>query len=473
MNTKLQSFMDRIKGKKIAIIGAGISNRPLIAWLYPFNQDLTVFDMLESDDARLQNTQRDFTNKGIHLHWITGKDYLEELQGFDLIFRTPKMRLDTAPILRELEKGVEFTSEIKLFTEVCPAPLYAVTGSDGKTTTTTLISEILKEAGHTVYTGGNIGTPLLDQIAKIRPEDRVVLELSSFQLMDMAPNPNVAVITNIIPNHLDFHLDFAEYIDAKKNLILHQTNDRVLVLNAEDPVSFNLNTISKAELRFFNMKDQDLTTAYREGKALWLKKAEEAPKHIVDEQDVLLPGSFNLDNILAAALATLDDVPLEAVESVARTFKGVPHRMELVKDVNDVRWYNSSVDSSPPRTIRTLSAFEERHIPIILITGGQDKNSDYTGLGQAILEATNRIILSGQNAELIRHAIEKESAFMNANLSALQITEVDDYEAAVKLADRWSMPGDAVLLSPAGTSYDRFHHFEERGEYFRDLVTSL
>lgn len=473
MNTKLQSFMDRIKNKKIAIIGAGISNRPLISWLYPFNQDLTVFDMLESDDARLQKTQNDFKNEGIHLHWITGKDYLDQLQGFDLIFRTPKMRLDTPPILRELDKGVEITSEIKLFTELCPAPIYAVTGSDGKTTTTTLISEILKEAGHTVYTGGNIGTPLLDQIAKIRPEDRVVLELSSFQLMDMAPNPKVAVITNIIPNHLDFHLDFAEYIDAKKNMILHQTNDSALVLNAGDPVSFGLKTISKAELRFFNNQDKDLTTAYREGKALWLQKADEAPKHIVDERDILLPGSFNLDNILAAALATLDDVPLEAVERVAKTFKGVPHRMELVKDLHDVRWYNSSVDSSPMRTIRTLSAFEERHLPLILITGGQDKNSDYTGLGQAILKATNRIILCGQNAELIRHTIEEESAINEYDFSALQLIEVNDYEEAVQLAARWSMPGDAVLLSPAGTSYDRFHHFEERGEYFRDLVTSL
>ncbi len=473
MNTKLLSFIDAIKDQRIAVIGAGISNRPLIAWLYQFNQNITVFDMLDEDDARLIKTKQVFEKKNINVQWITGPHYLDALIHFDLIFRTPKMRLDTPELVREINKGVTVTSEIKLFTELCPAPIYAVTGSDGKTTTTTLISEILKEAKFKVYTGGNIGTPLLDQIETIKESDRVVLELSSFQLMDMTPDPKVAVITNIIPNHLDFHSDFTEYVDAKKNMIAYQTKDSVLVLNAKDPVSFAFHHDSKATLRLFNSEDKEHTSAFRKDGALCLQTPGKAAEHIINEEDVLLPGSFNLDNILAAALATADDVSIEDVRKVAQTFKGVPHRMEFIRKKDSVRWYNSSVDSSPMRTMRTLSAFQERHIPLILITGGQDKNSDYTGLGRAIANATHRIILCGQNAALIRNNLINELPSLNKNIEDLKIEEVTDYEEAVRLADRWASPGDAVLLSPAGTSYDRFHHFEERGNFFKDLVLSL
>ena len=222
MKTTLAQFDHFISDKTIAVIGAGISNRPLIRWLYPKNNDITVFDMMRNDDERLLKIQRDFNNDGIDLHWSTGERYLDQLEGFDLIFRTPRMRTDLPQLVRERNRGAVVTSEIALFMELCPAPLYGITGSDGKTTTTTLISLILQEAGYSVHTGGNIGTPLLDRIERIHPTDRVVLELSSFQLMDSLPVVNHAVITNIIPNHLDFHLDYDEYIDAKKNIFRSQ-----------------------------------------------------------------------------------------------------------------------------------------------------------------------------------------------------------------------------------------------------------
>jgi UDP-N-acetylmuramoylalanine--D-glutamate ligase len=475
MKTTLAQFGRFISDKKIAVIGAGISNRPLIRWLYPKNNDITVFDMMRNDDERLLKIQRDFKNDGIDLHWSTGEHYLDYLEGFDLIFRTPRMRTDLPELVRERNRGAVVTSEIALFMELCPAPLYGVTGSDGKTTTTTLISLILQEAGYSVHTGGNIGTPLLDRIERIRPTDRVVLELSSFQLMDSLPVVNHAVITNIIPNHLDFHLDYDEYIDAKKNIFRSQGVMDTLTLNANDKVSSSFIGEACGRTRFFNSKDAgNDATAWRDKGMLCLRRSPRStPEAIIAEEDVLLPGSFNLDNLMAAAVTTADDVPLDAVRSIAQTFKGVAHRMELVREHKGIRWYNSSVDSSPSRTMKTLAAFRERDERPVLIAGGQDKDSDYTGLGAAIASTTSNIILTGQNADLIENIILKEACSVDVNREDLTLLRVDNYEQAVEKALALVVSGGSVLLSPAGTSYDKFHHFEERGEYFRQLVHAL
>lgn len=472
MNQALNSYKDNLQGKRIAVIGAGISNRPLLRWLYPINPQITVFDMMDPSDDRLISIQKDFQEQGLSLEWICGQGYLDQLSGFDLIFRTPRMRIDLPELVREREKGARVTSEIALFSELCPAPITAVTGSDGKTTTTTLISLILEAGGHRVHTGGNIGTPLIDRIDSIRPEDRVVLELSSFQLLDMTQRIHCAVITNIIPNHLDFHLDFEEYADAKQNIHRWQKAGDILVLNAGDQVTQALIEGAQGELRFFNKRDREgRASAWRQEGKLWIQlKEEEEARIIMEEGEVLLPGSFNLENILAASLATAGEVSLDAVRQVGRSFKGVAHRMELVAEAGAVRWYNSSVDSSPSRTMKTLSAFEEGRQDLVLIAGGQDKNSDYIGLGQAIARTTRRLILCGQNADLILQALEREAG---PAMDEMRIERTADYEEAISLAWEMAGPGDAVLFSPAGTSYDRYQHFEERGRDFRRILDRL
>ncbi|NLB50756.1 MAG: UDP-N-acetylmuramoyl-L-alanine--D-glutamate ligase [Clostridiaceae bacterium] len=474
MKTSLDQFIRDLTGRRIAVIGAGISNRPLIKWLYQFNRDITVFDMMSDRDPRLGKIRDSMSLQGIEPHWHTGEGYLDKLTGFDLIFRTPKMKLDLPQLIREREQGAVITSEIALFTELCPAPIYGITGSDGKTTTTTLISLMLEEGGHRVFTGGNIGTPLLDKIERISPADRVVLELSSFQLMDMLPLIHRAVITNIIPNHLDFHLDFDEYIEAKKNIFRVQGVLDALILNAKDPVSSAFQRLAKGQLRLFNSAPHDrLTTSGRDQGRLWLKQAGQELEDLLHEEEVILPGAFNLENILAAAAATAGDITPEAVRLVARSFKGVEHRIELVRELDGVRWYNSSVDSSPDRTRKTLEAFSDRKQPLILIAGGQDKNSDYTGLGQAMARAGRRFILTGENAALIEQVLKDESQLAGVNFKDIRVEIVSDLEEAVRKARKLASPDDSVLLSPAGTSYDRYQNFEERGNHFKQLVRDL
>jgi len=474
MKTNLDNFKQFLSGKRVAVIGAGISNRPLIRWLHPLNSDITVFDRMDPADPRLKAIQDNLSLQGVQVTWHTGESYLDKLTGFDPIFRTPKMKPDLSQLIRERQKGAVITSEIALFAELCPAPIYAVTGSDGKTTTTTLIGLILEAGGHRVFTGGNIGLPLLDQIEKIKASDRVVLELSSFQLMDMLPLIHRAVITHIVPNHLDFHRDFDEYVEAKKNIYRAQGILDILVLNAHDPLSSSFQNEAKGELRWFNRKEAgQLITAWREEGRLWLQRPGSSPDLLVSEQEVILPGTFNLENILAAAAATAGDVPPEAVKSVARTFKGVEHRMEWIRELDGVRWFNSSADSSPDRTKKTLEAFRDRKDPLILITGGQDKNCDYKGLGRSMVEASRRIILCGQNAGLILQALKEESASAGIPFGDLHISHADSYREAVRMAQALARPGDAVLLSPAGTSYDQFQNFDERGRCFKDLVKEL
>ena len=475
MKTKLEDWIEFIKGKRIAVIGAGISNRPLIAWLHGLGADLTIFDQMDSHDPDLLSIKERMSLQGIEAIWHTGPGYLDKLTGFDVIVRTPKMKTDLPQLIRERERGAVITSEIALFAELCPAPLYAVTGSDGKTTTTTLIGLMLEAGGHTVHVGGNIGLPLIDRIASIKPTDRVVLELSSFQLMDMLPLVNRAVITNIIPNHLDFHKDFLEYQEAKKNIFRAQGVLDILVLNALDPVSSAFQTLAPGQTRLFNKKPAaNQISAWRQDGSLWIQEGRQGEAtFLVSEDQVILPGEFNLENILAAASLIWDDCPVQAIHQVATSFKGVANRIEWLRELDGVRWYNSSVDSSPDRTKKTLEAFRQRGDSLVLITGGQDKNSDYRGLGKAIASTSRRIILCGQNAELIHKIIQEECQEAGVTYDQLNISWAASHDEAVRIARELAEPGDAVVLSPAGTSYDRYRNFDERGDYFRNLVRAL
>lgn len=474
MKTRLADFKAYAADKRIAVIGAGVSNRPLIRWLHAFSPGLSVFDRMEDHDPRLIEIKDTMAGLGINMEWHTGKDYLAGLAGYDLIFRTPGIRADLPELIRERQRGAIITSEIALFTELCPAPLYGVTGSDGKTTTVTLISRILEAGGHRVLTGGNIGTPLLDRIEEIVPDDRVILEFSSFQLMDLLPVVHRAVITHVIPNHLDYHTDFAEYKNCKKNLFRAQGLLDALILNACDPISSEWMVEARGGLRWFNRKmEGPVHSAWREDHHLWVQEPGGQPVRLMAESEVALPGSFNLENILAAAVATLDDVPLEAIRQVAASFRGVEHRMEWIRELDGVNWYNSSVDSSPDRTRKTLEAFENHWGSMVLIMGGRDKRCDYSGLGRAVCQATDRIVLCGENAPLILKSIREECEGAGRRIDDLQLVQAPGYQEAVLAARKLARKGDVVLLSPAGTSFDRFSNFEERGTHFKALAEEL
>jgi len=415
---KLSEFQKYISGRKVAVLGVGISNRPLIRYIHSLGAVITAFDALPENDPVLQKTRFAFEEEGINLKWSCGSNYLSHLAdgGFDLIFRTPKMRPDLPEIREAVAGGSVLTSEMEVFMDLCPARIIAVTGSDGKTTTTTLISLILKEAGYTVYVGGNIGTPLLDQIDKIQPADMVVLELSSFQLLSMRKSADVAVITNISPNHFDFYTGYQEYIDAKKNIFATQSFSGRLVLNGENEITRNMAVSARGKVSYFTWDShKPLNSA---SSALFdhafvkdgiLMYASAGIEHkIVATNDIVIPGDHNVENYMAAVCAAMPFVRTYDIASVAKSFGGVEHRIELVRTVDGVRYFNSSIDTSPNRTINTMKALQSRGEHGILIAGGADKQCDYTGLGKAILAVCDRIILCGSNASLIREALIKE-----------------------------------------------------------------
>ncbi|NCC74910.1 MAG: UDP-N-acetylmuramoyl-L-alanine--D-glutamate ligase [Clostridia bacterium] len=473
MNRKLEQFKKMILGKRVAVLGVGISNRPLIRYIHALGARVTAFDMLTEDDPVLSRTRADFAAEGIELDWSVGLDYLDRLKGFDLVFRTPKMRPDVPELIAERERGAIITSEMEVFMALCPARIFAITGSDGKTTTTTLISLILKEAGYTVHLGGNIGTPLLDRIDQVQPTDMVVLELSSFQLSSMRQSPDVAVVTNVTPNHLDVHKDYQEYIDAKKNIYLYQSFMGRLVLNSENYVTRSMIPESRGETVLFARKNPGLAAGVVVVDGTICIRSEGIDRPVVATKDIVIPGKHNIENYLAATAATWGYVQPEHVAAVATRFGGVEHRLELVRELSGVRYYNSSIDTSPTRTKAALQALLDRKERVVLITGGKDKKCDYSGLGEAIAKVSGKIILCGDNSDLILRSLMLEAPMAKVDPKSLVIQPVDSYEEAVVLARSLAEPGEIVVLSPAGTSFDKFRHFEERGNLFKNLVNGL
>ena len=352
MNRKLDYFKTYMLGRKVAVLGVGVSNRPLIRYIHRLGAVITAFDMAGPSDEVLRRTMDDFQAEGIGISWSLGKDYLKNLKGFDMVFRTPKVRFDIPELLAERERGAVITSEMEVFLELCPAKTFGVTGSDGKTTTTTLISLFLKEEGYRVWLGGNIGTPLLDRIDEVEDADMVVLELSSFQLHTMRRSTDVAVVTNISPNHLDVHKDYQEYIDAKKNLMLYQSFMGRLVLNASNYESKSLSPEARGRVVFFSRGDEGPNPGafLKDGVLTYQEPAKGISVPVVPAAEIVIPGRHNQENYLAAVAATFEYVSPASMARVARTFRGVEHRMELVRELDGVRYFNSSIDTSPTRT---------------------------------------------------------------------------------------------------------------------------
>lgn len=444
-----EEYKNEISNKKIVVLGIGISNLPLIDFLNSLGAyDIFVCDKGGKDDAskkKVIERCNNLKNEGKIKDFSVGVYYLHDMPSCDIIFRSPGVRPDNSEIIARVENGARVTSEMQEFLNLCPCKIIAVTGSDGKTTTTTLIYEMLN-AQHmgterNIWVGGNIGTPLLSKVFSMKPIDFAVLELSSFQLMDLDFAPNVAVITNISPNHLDWHKSYEEYIDAKKN-IYKNGKKTILVTNANNAITKTLKP--NGELCLFSIND--LPPIFKTTK-------------------IKLLGNHNIENYAAAYYATKDFITDDSFKAVAKTFNGVEHRIEFVRELSGVKYYNSSIDSSPNRTINTLSVFKDKSV--IMLAGGKDKGIPYDDIGGPINKKVKKLVLCGPTAKVIEEAVKK------AKGEKPEIIHTDDFTKAVNICKMISNPGDVVLLSPASTSFDRFNNFEERGNLFKNIVKSF
>ena len=458
--TRLDVYFEMLKGSRVLVLGVGVSNRPLVRLLLRYGIDVTCCDKTprEKLDAELLELEA----QGAKLH--LGEGYLDGISG-DVVFRTPGLHPDTPQIRALRESGAVVTSEMEAFFTVCPAQIIAVTGSDGKTTTSTLIAELLKKQGYRVWLGGNIGTPLLDKADEMTAEDRVVLELSSFQLMYFPYSPHTAVITNLSPNHLDIHRDMQEYVEAKENLYLHQKEDDILILNRDNEITHSFAAKAKGQVLEFSRQNEPEQGVFLRGGVIWRKGAK--TEKVLDQADILLPGIHNVENYMAAILAVGDQVSTENIRAVAQSFGGVEHRIELVREKDGVRYYNDSIASSPTRTIAGLRSFSQK---LILIAGGYDKHVPFEPLGPEIVEHVKTLILTGATAPKIEAAV---LAAPNYTEGSPKILHEEDFYEAVRLASREAKPGDVVILSPAGPAFDRFKNFMVRGKEFKKTVMEL
>lgn len=452
MNEKLCEFFDKIKGKTAAVIGVGISNKPLIGMLLEHGVSVSAYD--RKTPEQLGDIYGELCKKGVEFH--LGDGYMESI-GEDIIFKTPGMRYDMPALVAARERGAWVTSEMEVFFDVCPAKIIAVTGSDGKTTTTTLINEFMKKSGYKTRLGGNIGRPLLADSDEIQPDEWVVLELSSFQLHTMRKSPDIAVITNLSPNHLDVHKDYREYIDAKKNIMLYQNSGSLLVINEGNAETKKLRSEARGRVRGFSAYC-DADFCLKNGKICY------GSEMLLDINDIKIPGMHNVENYMAAMAAVYDIADRRVFAETAKDFGGVPHRIELVRTINGVRYYNSSIDSSPNRSLNTLKVFGDN---VVMIAGGKDKGIPYDDIGPAVAEHVKTLILIGKTAAKIEEAVRA------CDGGRVDIIHAKTYPEAVSLARNSASPGDVVLLSPASTSFDMFNNFEERGNLFKDLVNAL
>lgn len=445
-----------LKNKKVTVIGMGVSNTPLVEYLLANGAHVTARD--RKSPQELSEKARELLERGVSL--IHGENYLDNIDA-DIIFRTPGLRYDTPQISEAVSRGALLTSEMELFFELCPAHLIAVTGSDGKTTTTTLIYKILEAAGKRVFVGGNIGAPLLPRVGEMTGDDYAVLELSSFQLHTMKQSPQTAVITNLSPNHLDYHRGMEEYVEAKTNIFTHQKPGDRLILNASNRITAALASRAPdgVQVMFFN---GDSGVCEKDGSIYF------GDEEVINTSDILIPGHHNVENYMAALAAVYPITGREPVERIAKTFGGVEHRLELVRRKGGIRFYNSSIDSSPTRTKAALSAFGDEKVIIIL--GGYDKKIPFEPLAEPVIKNARCAVLTGATAGKIRSAIEACGEYSPDNL---KLYDEPDFEKAVRLAASLAEEGEAVLLSPACASFDAFPNFMERGKRFRSIVESL
>ena len=447
----LTEYNNKLKSSKIAILGLGVSNIPLLEYLHNLGCDVVVFNT-KPLDKNLKDKLNIYKIK-----YYNEENAFDYLHGFDIIFRSPSILPTRKELVIAKEEGAVITSEIRELLHLAPCKVIGVTGSDGKTTTTTLINEILKANSYHTFLGGNIGTPLFTKLPEMKKEDIIVLELSSFQLMDMDISPNISIITNIAENHLDIHSSFEEYIDAKKNIFKYQDNKGILVTNADNEITNKFK--GNGETRYFSRSKQT-NCFYTDGTYIYYNG-----KKILNKNDIKLRGIHNLENIATALTAVIDLIDLNKSIEVIKNFNGVEHRLEFVREINNVKWYNDSVSSSPTRTIAGLYSYDEN---IVLIAGGYDKHLDYTNIAKPILDKVTKLILMGDTKEKIYNAVT--TSVMNPNI---EIYKCNTLQEVVDKAKEVAIPGEIVLFSPASASFDMFKNFADRGNQFKDLVNKL
>lgn len=453
-----EQFFTSIQGKTVTFCGIGRSHMPLIRLFQEKGALVSARDKRSLEE--LGDNGKALQERGVQL--ILGENYLEDLRE-DIIFRTPGMKYHLPQLEAARKRGAAVTSEMEVFFQLCPCKIYAVTGSDGKTTTTSIIAELLKAQGKTVHLGGNIGKPLLPEIESIQPEDCAVVELSSFQLISMRESPDVAVVTNLSPNHLDVHKDMQEYIDAKKNILLHQGAFSRTVLNAGNEITASFAPQVRGDCWMFRRGAPVERGVWCDGETIYVHG-----QPLLPISQIRIPGWHNVENYMAAIAAVWGDVEPETIRRVAETFAGVEHRAEFVRELRGVKYYNDSIATSPTRVISgMLSLFPQK---ILLIAGGYDKHIPFEPLGPAVCEKVKTLILLGNTAQKIQDAVQAAPQYQEG---CPEILRVDNMEQAVAAAAAHAQPGDIVSLSPACAAFDLYPNFEVRGRHYKDIVNGL
>lgn len=488
--SKLTDFYCYINNKTVTVVGIGISNTPLIDFLLKHGAVVSARDIKVRE--KLGDISDALEKKGVKL--FLGEGYLKGIDE-EIIFKAPGIRSDIPEFAEAVKKGSHLTSEMELFFELCPCKIFAVTGSDGKTTTTTLAYTMLsrelekRRSSAKVYVGGNIGKPLLPEIESINPEDFAVLELSSFQLQTMKRSPYSAAITNITPNHLNWHTDMDEYTRSKENIFMCPGNER-LVLNYGNDLTREMRRLTNSEITYFSAKAEPpleiadnavkesavapsavaasatISAAIFERGGIIMRKTVDSCEEILHTSYIKLPGRHNVENYMTAIALTWGYVSPETICEVAKSFAGVEHRGEFVREVNGVKYYNSSIDSSPTRTEAALRSFDRK---VIIICGGYDKNIPYDPLAKPLIDCAKTVVLVGATSPKIKDALINSPEYKGLP----NIIESDSFESAIGDAVKSAQSGDIVILSPASASFDLFSNFEARGNKFKEIINSL
>lgn len=463
MSERQKEYVARFKGKRAAVLGIGASNAPVIRFLVEAGARVTACDVKTKEE--LGDAYERVA--GLPVEFRLGPGYLDGLEEFDMVFPTPGMPLDLPELVKAREHGVLQSNEVGLFLDLCEAPVVGITGSDGKTTTTTLVSEVLKAAGKKVFTGGNIGNPLLAEVFGITPDSIVVLELSSFQLQPLSRSPHIGVVLNLTANHLDHHRSMEEYADAKKNIFRHQGHGDFTVLNFDNAYTRAMGDECPGRRVFFSRRREVPGGVFLRGDDIIVAiRGEE--EFAASRNDIQIPGDHNVENVLAvAAVAALCGCDFAALRRVLREFKGVAHRIEFVAELGGVRFYDDSIATTPSRAVAGLRSFRE---PVIVIAGGSGKNVPFDEFAEAAVERAKAVVLVGETAPQIRAAIEAAGAVAGR---AVRMVEARGFEEAVHLAADEASPGDVVLLSPACASFDMFRNYKERGDRFKEIVRAM
>jgi len=454
-------MLKKYKNKKILIVGFEVEGKATFDFLKQNGIVADIADRLSEDDFHKRNTEL----KGSDINIILGDKYLDNISDYDIVFRTPGLSPLNEKLVEARGKGTDIKSQIKLFMELCPCQIIGVTGTKGKGTTSSLIYEILKGSRRDVYLGGNIGVPAISFIDQLSQDSIVVLELSSFQLMDLEKSPNVGVVLGITSEHLDYHKDRNEYVEAKQSIVQYQGVDDFAVVNIDYETSRSFKDITKAQTF-------EISTAHEVEMGCYVNKNDDIilssggkEEKIASFDELQLRGKHNLENVCAAVSAAyLTGADLDAIRKGVKSFKGLEHRLEFVAEVKGVKYYNDSFATTPETTIAAVKAFHES---IILIAGGSEKGSDYTEMGKAIAGKVKTVFLIGNTAGEIKEKI----LVVNPNADIQEgFTDMDELMQRVKGAAK---EGDVVILSPGCASFGLFENYKQRGELFKKAVRNI